>query len=93
MSEKKLTKSNDKKIFGVCAGVAEYFSIDATIIRLIWAVAILVYGAGFWVYIIMAIVMPAPSELSDKQEPSEPSEPDAEEIVVEVEDVEEDTTK
>ena len=34
---KKLYKSNNRMICGVCAGVAEYFGIDPTIVRLIWA--------------------------------------------------------
>ena len=45
--EKKLYRSaTDKKLAGVCAGIAKYFSIDATVIRLIWAVAILCAGTG-----------------------------------------------
>ena len=36
---KKLRKSNtDKKIFGVCGGIAEYFGIDSTIVRIIWTI-------------------------------------------------------
>ncbi len=58
MVENRLTKSKDKKVFGVCGGVAEYFGIDPTLVRLVWALAILVWGAGLWLYIILAIVMP-----------------------------------
>ena len=56
---KKLTKCrNDKMLCGVCSGIAKYFGIDPTIVRLIWA--LLIFGAGFGVlaYIICAIVMP-----------------------------------
>ena len=42
MNGKKLYKSNNKKICGVCAGVAEYFNIDPTIVRLIWAAFIFI---------------------------------------------------
>lgn len=56
--EKKLYKSNNKIIAGVCAGVAEYFDIDPTIVRIIWGVLIAAYGTGLLVYIIAAIVMP-----------------------------------
>ena len=55
---KKLTKSNERMICGVCAGFAKYFGIDPTIIRLIWAVLVLCAGTGLLAYIICAIVMP-----------------------------------
>ena len=59
MSEKKLYLSNvDKKICGVCGGIAEYFGIDSTIIRVIWAVFALAYGTGLLAYIIAALVIP-----------------------------------
>ncbi|MGN0533841.1 MAG: PspC domain-containing protein [Eubacterium sp.] len=57
--EKKLYKSlTDRKICGVCGGIANYFAIDATIIRLIWAIAVLCCGCGILAYIICAIVIP-----------------------------------
>ncbi len=57
--EKKLYKSNtDKKIDGVCAGIAEYFGIDPTLIRLGWVLATCFVGAGILAYIVAAIVMP-----------------------------------
>ena len=57
MSGKKLYKSNNKKICGVCAGIAEYFNIDPTIVRLIWAAFTLAGGSGIIIYIIAALVM------------------------------------
>ena len=54
---KKLYKSNNRMICGVCAGVAEYFGIDPTIVRLIWA-ALALSGTGILLYIVAAIVMP-----------------------------------
>ena len=54
---KKLYKSNNRMICGVCAGVAEYFGIDPTIGRLIWA-ALALSGTGILLYIVAAIVMP-----------------------------------
>ena len=54
---KKLYKSNHRMICGVCAGVAEYFGIDPTIVRLIWA-ALALSGTGILLYIVAAIVMP-----------------------------------
>ena len=57
--EKKLYKSDsDKKICGVCGGIAEYFDIDPTVIRLIWVLAVLFAGCGILAYIIAAIIMP-----------------------------------
>ncbi len=57
--EKRLYKSNmDKKICGVCGGIAEYLNIDPTIVRLIWVLAAIFAGSGLLAYIIAAIVMP-----------------------------------
>lgn len=61
---KKLYKSSyDKKIFGVCGGIAEYFNVDSTIVRLIWAVMIFCFGTGLLAYIIAALVMPDESKI------------------------------
>ncbi len=56
---KKLYRSQtDKKIWGVCGGLAKYFDIDPTIIRVIAVASLFVGSLGLWVYIIMAIVVP-----------------------------------
>lgn len=58
--EKKLTKSTNKSLAGVCAGLAEYFNIDPTLVRVIYA-CLTVFSAGFpgvLLYIILAIIMP-----------------------------------
>lgn len=61
--KKKLYKSNtDKKICGVCGGIAEYFGIDSTIVRLILVLTVLFAGTGVLAYIIAAIVMPEKTE-------------------------------
>ena len=59
-SGKKLVRSStDKYIMGVCGGVAEYFEIDPTVVRLIWAGASLISGgAGIILYIIASVLMP-----------------------------------
>ncbi len=57
MREKRLYKSADKKISGVCGGIAEYLGIDPVIIRAIWACTFLFTGAGLIAYIIAALVM------------------------------------
>lgn len=60
---KKLTKSQkDKKISGVCAGIAEYLGIDATIVRLIFALSVLFVGYGVMTYIVCLIMMPSKPE-------------------------------
>ncbi len=54
---KRLYKSSDRKICGVCGGIADYFDIDPTIVRLIWVIFTLTGGAGILAYIVAAIVM------------------------------------
>ena len=57
--EKKLYKSNQNKMLdGVCGGIAEYFGIDPTVVRLIWALFSLMGGCGILAYIIAAIIFP-----------------------------------
>ena len=56
---KKLYKSNQNKMLdGVCGGIAEYFGIDPTVVRLIWALFSLMGGSGILAYIIAAIIIP-----------------------------------
>lgn len=56
--EKRLYKSQvNRKICGVCGGVGEYFNIDPTLVRVIWALFACT-GGGIVAYIICAIVMP-----------------------------------
>ncbi len=57
--ERRLYRSRtEKMIAGVCGGVAEYFNMDPTVIRLIWVLITLLGGAGVLLYIILWIVMP-----------------------------------
>ena len=61
--QKKLYKSQaDKKLCGVCGGIAEYFNMDPTLVRLLWVLFTLAGGAGLLCYIIAAIVMPESAE-------------------------------
>ena len=56
---KRLYKSrNNKMICGVCAGIADYFNIDPSIVRVLWAVLALAAGSGILAYILCAIIMP-----------------------------------
>ncbi len=61
---KRIYKNREKKMLcGVCAGLAEYFDIDPTIVRVLWAVVSLGYGIGLLAYIVCAIVFPDKSEI------------------------------
>ena len=51
------------KIFGVCGGIAEYFDVDPTLVRVIWIIFSLVYGCGILAYLICALCMPKESEV------------------------------
>ena len=56
---KKLYKINEgKKLCGVCGGIAAYFDLDPTLVRLAWVVFTLLGGSGIIAYIIAAIIMP-----------------------------------
>ena len=56
---KRLYKSrNNKMICGVCAGIADYFNIDPSIVRVLWAVLALAAGTGVFAYIACAIILP-----------------------------------
>ena len=57
--EKRLYKSNENKMLdGVCGGIAEYFDVDPTLVRLAWAVFSALGGSGIIAYIIAAIIIP-----------------------------------
>ena len=57
--KKKLMRSStDKKIAGVCAGLADYFDLDPTIVRVVWLLAVLCAGTGLLLYAILWIVLP-----------------------------------
>ena len=57
---KKLYKSNTNKMLeGVCGGIAEYFGVDPTIVRLAWVIFCALGGSGILAYIIAAIIIPS----------------------------------
>ena len=59
MEEKKrLTRSNNKMIGGVCAGLAEYLDLDPTIVRIVWVLMVFFAGFGGLLYVILWLVMP-----------------------------------
>lgn len=57
--KKKLRRSEtDKMLFGVCGGLGEYFDISASMIRILWVIAILCFGTGFLAYLVCLLLMP-----------------------------------
>lgn len=67
MNGKKLYRiRTGRKILGVCGGLANYFDIDPTIVRVVFALIGLFWGAGILAYFIMALVIPeTPYEIVD----------------------------
>ena len=60
MKKKLYRSATDKKLGGVCGGIAEYLDVDSTLIRLAWVLCTLFVGAGILAYIIALLVMPNP---------------------------------
>ena len=59
MNGKKLYRSDENKMLaGVCGGIAEYFGVGPTLIRLAWVVFSLLGGSGLLAYILAAIIIP-----------------------------------
>ena len=55
----RLTRSEtDKRIAGVCGGIAEYFDIESTVVRIVFVLISLMSGVGFLVYVVLWIVLP-----------------------------------
>ncbi len=50
--------TNNKMISGVCAGIAKYFDLDPTLIRILWVIITMFGGSGLIAYIICAIIIP-----------------------------------
>ena len=64
MKEKRLYKCEEGKVIcGVCGGLAKYFDVDPTIVRLIWATLTLVGFSGLIAYIIAALIIPKDPDL------------------------------
>ena len=58
--KKRLTKSNSNSVIsGVCGGLAEFFDIDVTLVRIGWILFTFFGGSGIIAYIICAIIMPS----------------------------------
>ena len=57
------TEGADAKLFGVCGGVAEYFDIDPTLVRVGLVLLMFAAGTGLWAYLVCALVMPKKSDI------------------------------
>ena len=70
-ARRKLMRSRtDRKIAGVCAGFAEYFDLDVTVVRVVWLIVALFGGGGLLAYIIAWIVIPEEPEYVPAQPPA-----------------------
>ena len=59
MASGQLVRStNDRMIAGICGGLAAYLNMDATLIRILWVLAVVAGGTGVLVYIVLWIVVP-----------------------------------
>jgi phage shock protein C len=58
MAKKFYRSKTDRKLWGVCGGVAEYFNIDSTLVRVVAVASILCGTLGIWIYLILAFVAP-----------------------------------
>ena len=60
--DKRLTRSRDKMIAGVCAGIAEYFGWEVTLFRVVYVIVSILSVAfpGILVYLVLWVVMPRP---------------------------------
>ncbi len=64
MNNKQLTRSNERMIAGVAGGLADYFNIDPTVVRVLFALLALLGAGGLsiLIYIVLWIILPEPLE-------------------------------
>ena len=63
-SYRRLTRStSDRRIAGVCGGLAQYLNVDPTVIRIIFLIALLFGALGFWAYLIIWLAAPEDNRL------------------------------
>jgi phage shock protein C len=75
-SRRKLMRSRtNRKVAGVCAGFAEYFDLDVTMVRVVWLIVAFFGGGGLLAYLIAWIVMPEEPEIVAVPVPSSPPQP------------------
>ncbi|MBR4739410.1 MAG: PspC domain-containing protein [Bacteroidales bacterium] len=62
---KRLTRSTtDRRIAGVCGGVAKYLNVDPTVVRILFLIALICGSLGFWAYLIIWIAAPEDNRLN-----------------------------
>ena len=62
--QKRLYKIEEGKIiYGVCGGIAEYFNLDPTFVRILWIIFACSVGSGVVAYIICMLIMPKKSDV------------------------------
>lgn len=57
------TEGPDARLFGVCGGLAEYFNIDPTILRVALVLLVWLGGLSLWIYLLAALIIPRKSEV------------------------------
>lgn len=57
-TQKRLTRSKDKMVAGVCSGIGNYLDIDPTIVRIVFVLLAFAGGAAILAYLIMWIIIP-----------------------------------
>lgn len=64
--EKRLTRdTKNQKIAGVCAGLAKYFNVDPTLVRVLWIISVCALGTGILAYAVCWFVMPEEEATQD----------------------------
>jgi phage shock protein PspC (stress-responsive transcriptional regulator) len=65
IARKRLVRPREgRKVAGVCLGLAEYFDLDVTVIRMVWVLAVIFGGTGLLAYVVGWIVMPEEPEIA-----------------------------
>ena len=59
-----MRSTTDRRIAGVCGGVAKYLNIDPTVVRIIFLIALLCGSFGFWAYLIIWLAAPEDNRLN-----------------------------
>ena len=64
---RKLTRSTtDRRIAGVCGGLAEYLTVDPVVLRIIFLISLIFGGLGFWAYLVIWLVAPEDNRLNQR---------------------------
>jgi len=69
---KRLYRSReDVMIGGVCSGIARYLEMDPTVVRLVFVLLLFLSGAGFWIYVVLWVIMPVePKSTVSSEQPA-----------------------